>query len=67
MVWKLLYNKRSYTIFNPPQRKNGSEISDGIPNKNPVIAGDTDAPTERAIPVIPDAADLSSGETTAIV
>jgi len=39
----------------------------GILKKTPVISGDIDAPTERAMAVTPEAAERSSAATTAIV
>ena len=54
-------------IFNPPHKKNGALNSAGLAKKMPVNAGERDAPTERAIEVTPEAAERSSGATTAIV
>ena len=42
-------------------------MSQVLARNRPAKAGDTDAPNERAIVVIPEAAERSSGETTAIV
>lgn len=64
---KLRYSKRSYTIFSPPDKKNGKLRSAGILIKTPVIDGEIAAPTDLAIAVTPEAADLSSGSTTAMV
>src|SRR5665648_1303929 len=54
-------------IFNPPARKKGALNMAGKDRKKPVSVGEMAAPTERAIPVTPEAADLSSGATTAMV
>ena len=54
-------------IFSPPEIKNGALNKTGMLNSSPVNAGESEAPTERAIAVTPDAADRSSGATTAIV
>ena len=54
-------------IFNPPDKKNGALNSTGMLKSSPVSAGEMDAPTERAMAVTPDAAERSSGATTAIV
>ena len=54
-------------IFIPPARKNGTLRSDGEENNCPAIAGAMDAPMERDTLVTPDAAERSSGFTTAIV
>ena len=54
-------------IFNPPHKKNGALNRVGVAKKIPVKTGERDAPTERAIEVMPDAAERSSGATTAIV
>ena len=62
-----LKSKRSYTILNPPVRKNGALNKTGMLKKNPVNAGEREAPTERAMAVTPEAAERSSGATTAIV
>lgn len=53
-------------ILSPPDKKNGAVSSDAL-NNAPVSAGDHAAPIERAIVVMPDAAERSSGSTTAIV
>jgi len=67
LCWrKLRHNARSYTIFNAPEKIIGALMSDAL-NSKPASAGDTAAPTERAIVVMPDAAERSSGATTAIV
>ena len=62
MVWKLRYKSKSYTIFKPPHKKNGTLNRPGTLSKKPVSAGESEAPTERAMPVTPEAAERSSGE-----
>ncbi len=47
--------------------KNGKLINKGCANINPTNTGATEAPTVRATPVTPAAADRSSGRTIAIV
>src|SRR5574337_507582 len=42
-------------------------MSDGVARKSPLSAGESEAPIERAIVVTPDAAERSSGATTAMV
>ena len=54
-------------IFNPPAIKNGTLIKPDTDMKALASTGDTDAPIERAMVVIPEAAERSSGATTAIV
>lgn len=54
-------------IFKPPARKKGTLNSDGMLKSRPVNAGESDDPRDRAMPVTPEAADRSSGATTAIV
>src|SRR5438105_75969 len=46
---------------------NGAPRKIGLPRKMPAIAGERPAPIVRATPVIPAAAERSSGATTAIV
>src|SRR5205807_10208237 len=60
------YSNRSYTIFNVPAMKKGRLTSDGRANIHPANTGAMAAPVVRATPVIPAAADRSSGRTTAI-
>src|SRR5512139_1638567 len=47
--------------------KNGALIKAGTASNAPLSAGETSAPTERAMVVTPEAAERSSGSTTAIV
>ena len=54
-------------IFKLPLKIKGKLSNAETLKNNPVNIGDTDAPTERAMAVIPEAADRSSGSTTAIV
>jgi hypothetical protein len=54
-------------ILMPPARKKGTPKSAGLSLHKVASPEDTAAPTERATPVIPDAAERSSGLTTAIV
>ena len=54
-------------IFNPPESKKGALANSGTEKKIPVSDGESAAPTDRAMLVTPEAADLSSGATTAMV
>src|SRR5664280_869630 len=54
-------------IFNPPARRKGTLSKVGTAKKMPVNEGEIAAPTERAMFVTPEAAERSSGDTTAIV
>ena len=54
-------------IFKPPERRNGRLSSAGMLKKTPVREGEMAAPTERAMVVTPEAAERSSGDTTAMV
>ena len=45
----------------------GTLKRDGMLKKSPVSMGETEAPTDRAMAVTPEAAERSSGSTTAIV
>src|ERR1700674_1535585 len=51
----------------PPARKNGKLIRAALPTTTVAIMGEIAAPTERATPVTPAAAERSSGLTTATV
>ena len=53
-------------IFSVPATKNGTFLKAGRANSRPAKYGAIAAPVVRATPVIPAAADLSSGPTTAI-
>src|SRR5262249_49357482 len=61
------YSEKSYTIFNVPAMKNGRSIHCGLAYKRPANTGAIAAPVVRATPVIPAAAERSSGRTIAIV
>ena len=54
-------------IFSVPAMKNGTLTHEGRANINPANKGLIAAPIVRATPVIPAAAERSSGRTTAIV
>ena len=54
-------------ILRPPDKKKGRLSSAALASKGPVMTGERDAPVVRAMPVMPAAADRSSGATTAIV
>ena len=54
-------------IFKQPLRMNGALNNAGTLKNKPVNIGEMDAPIERAMAVMPEAADRSSGSTTAIV
>ena len=54
-------------ILSPPARKSGALNKNGMLKKKPVSMGEMAAPTERAMAVTPEAADRSSGATTAMV
>ena len=54
-------------ILSPPAIRNGAPINAGLPSRNPVNTGASDAPVVRATDVIPEAAERSSGATTAMV
>lgn len=54
-------------IFKLPERKNGALSHAGTERKIPVRDGERAAPTERAMDVTPEAAERSSGATTAMV
>jgi hypothetical protein len=64
---KARYSSRSYAIFSVPAMKNGTLINDGRENRRPANNGLSAAPVVRATPAMPDAADRSSGGTTAMV
>src|SRR5262245_37684112 len=64
---KLKYNARSYTIFNAPATKNGALNQIPFRTSGPAKSGATEAPSVRATPVTPAAAERSSGRTIAIV
>jgi hypothetical protein len=53
--------------FRPPAKKKGALKRRGLARNTPLRVGDKEAPTERAIVVTPEAAERSSGATTAIV
>lgn len=57
----------SYMILSPPAKKNGKFIRTGLARNMTPSEGEIEAPIERAIEVIPDAADLSSLLTAIIV
>ena len=46
---------------------NGKPRKAGLDMNTPVITGESEAPMVRATPVIPEAAERSSGATTAMV
>lgn len=54
-------------ILIPPAKNNGTLTSDGTAINRVAIIGDRAAPSDRATLVIPEAAERSSGDTTAIV
>src|SRR6267143_463269 len=54
-------------IFSVPAMKKGRLISEGRANIHPANMGASAAPVVRATPVIPAAADRSSGPTMAMV
>ncbi len=54
-------------ILRPPDKKKGTFISAVLASRGPVKTGDNDAPVVLAMPVMPAAAERSSGATTAIV
>ena len=54
-------------ILSPPDKKKGKFISAALASKGPVTTDESEAPVVRAMPVIPAAADRSSGATTAMV
>ena len=54
-------------IFNPPERTKGMLMSAEFASNGPAMIGERDDPVVRAIPVIPAAAERSSGSTTAMV
>ena len=54
-------------IFNPPETKNGTLCHAAWANRGPVKIGAREAPVVLATPVIPAAAERSSGRTMAIV
>ncbi len=54
-------------ILIPPDKKKGTLSNAALASKGPVKTGDNDAPVVLAIPVMPAAAERSSGATTAIV
>ena len=60
------YSSRSYTIFSAPASMNGRPISAGRASIHPANSGAIAAPVVRATPVIPAAAERSSGPTTAM-
>src|SRR3989442_4433097 len=61
------YSSRSYTIFRVPAMKKGTLMSVGRASMNPAKTAAMAAPVVRATPVMPAAADRSSGRTTAMM
>jgi hypothetical protein len=53
--------------LSPPATRKGALRRAGEERKMPERAGEIDAPKERAMDVTPDAAERSSGATTAMV
>jgi len=64
---KLRYKRRSYKILRLPEIMKGAFNKRVFASKGPVKMGDSEAPVVRAMPVIPAAAERSSGLTTAMV
>ena len=54
-------------ILSPPDMKKGKLNSAVLASIGPVKTGDSEAPVVLAIPVMPAAAERSSGATTAMV
>src|SRR5512139_1688860 len=54
-------------IFRPPEIKKGTLSREAFPRRGPATMGDREDPVVRAMPVIPAAAERSSGLTTAMV
>ena len=54
-------------ILRPPEIKKGKLNKAALASSGPAMTGDKDAPVVRAMPVMPAAAERSSGLTTAIV
>src|SRR5437870_11545862 len=57
------YSSRSYRIFRVPATKNGTLMSAGRANMKPANTGARAAPVVRATPVMPAAAERSSGRS----
>src|SRR5438477_4621334 len=58
---------KTYRIFIPQARKNGRLQKAGFARQRPARNGEIADPIERATPVTPEAAERSSGRTTAMV